>query len=123
MLLAPQSGGVCHMPKQKPTISYNTHGIENALHWDVQVDIPRVEVGLLCKALQSHTAQTLGATFYYPDPVARTTTCRYEWFVGKGRKRFLYRIGLMFTVDEEPLRKLNGYVGYGNAHPQYGATT
>jgi hypothetical protein len=110
------------MPRQKPTISYNTHGIENALLWDMQVDIPRMEVGRLCKALQSHSAKALGATFYYPDPVARTTTCRYEWFLGKGRKRFLYRVGLMFTVTDEPLRKLQAYVGYGNAHPQYGTT-
>jgi hypothetical protein len=108
------------MPKHKRTISYNTHPIENARQWDVEVNIPRQEIGRVCQALHLYTSKMLGASFYYPDPIARTTTCRYEWFAGSARQRFFYKLGLMFAVNDEPLRKIRAYVGYGDRHPAYG---
>jgi hypothetical protein len=104
------------MARRKPTISYNTGAVENALQWDVETNIPRSDVGRVCKALLAHTSRVLGSTFYYPNPTTRATTCRYEWFMGKGKKRFVYRVGVMFTVSDEPVRRMKAYVGYGNAH-------
>jgi len=72
------------MPKKKREISYVLHGVADTLMWDVEICVPRIEVPELCRALQAHASAALGASFYYPNPMTRTTTCRYEWFAAKG---------------------------------------
>ena len=78
--------------------------------WCIQVNVPRDEVPQLCEQLHAIISERNGASFYYPDLVNNTTTCRYEWLRKWRGQKFGLHIGMILHVRNDVLKEISAYV-------------
>lgn len=93
------------------TVYYNPAITFSHVAWSISINpsIPRELIPAVCEQLHAIMSERQGASFYYPDVVNKTTTCRYEWpRKWKNRKHGLH-LGLVFCVKDENLNGMSVY--------------
>ncbi|MFC1713303.1 hypothetical protein ACFL6S_06540 [Candidatus Poribacteria bacterium] len=80
---------------------------------NLEVDISRSEIPLICWAFDMAMSERLGASFYYPRLPEGSTRCRYEWFLRYQKEPHGIRISTFFDVGDEDLRELPFLISWG----------
>ncbi len=107
--------------KYQREIYYNPYQLPPRTFWSIDIEITRMDAGKFCEGLYAVISELMGAVFYYPDIKAKNVAHRYEWQIPFGKKKFGIRLGIIFSVSKDDLKKLEVYATYGDESEKYGS--
>lgn len=108
------------MLKPKNTIGYDPYSLPPRTFWDIDSNLPRLDIAKLCRGLDSIINEKHGVCFYYPDMKASKTDCRYEWQIPYKGKKFGLRLCMRFSVGNNDLKSIEASVAYGDQSDKLG---